>query len=241
MRALSLSALSLLPLLASPMAMAGSFTPPEGCTTFLTVQAKQCRVSNHYTCTADAKGDQWRADFGQNGPFFLSRINAEGEWVESFDLGGELVHQTLVEGAEDPASFSDLLAQGHDAYAFQLQRQPGDGSSVTGFDTLTGRTVTIDGVALGETRFEYTERDTSGAIIRQSRGFEYIHPELRLFFSGPSEWRSGDETFEHSDGSPVAFIFPDEAGFASTEPVFDCDPLMMRFTPSQKESSHDHL
>lgn len=237
MRALSLVALVLMPI----PAMAGSFTPPEGCTTFLTVQAKQCRVSNHYTCTADAKGDQWRADFGQNGPFFLSRINAEGEWLESFDLGGEVVHQTLVEGSEDPASFSDLLAKGHDAYAFRLQRQPGDQSRVTGFDTLTGKTVTIDGVALGETRFDYSERDTSGAIIRQSRGFEYVHPDLRLFFAGPSEWLNGEGAFEHSDGSPVAFIFPDEAGFASTEPVFDCDPLMMRFTPSQKESSHDPL
>lgn len=241
MRGLSLVALSLLPLLASPAAMAGAFTPPEGCTTFLTVQAKQCRVSNHYTCTADPKGDQWRADFGQSGPFFLSRINAEGEWVESFDLGAQLVHQTLVEGAEDPASFSDLLAKGEDAYAFQLKREPGDISSVSGSDSLTGKTVTIDGVALSETRFDYTERDASGAIIRQARGFEYIHPELRLFFSGRSESRSGDDTYEMSDSSPVAFIFPDEAGFASTEPVFDCDPLMMRFTPSQKESSHDHL
>lgn len=41
-------------LLAALPAEAGSFTPPEGCETFLTVQARGCRVSNHYRCEADA-------------------------------------------------------------------------------------------------------------------------------------------------------------------------------------------
>lgn len=237
MRRLSLIALILLPL----PAVAGSFSPPKGCTTFLTVQAKQCRVSNHYTCSSDAAGDQWRADFDQEGPFFLSRINREAEWVESFDLSQPIVRQTLKPGSEDRASMSELLSAGTDSFDFGLSRDPGDPSQVTGFDTMTGQSVTIDGVTLRQTQFEFTERDEAGQILRQSRGFEYVHPEWRLFFAGPSEFRTVEGDFLPSDGSPVAFIFPGEAGFASTEPVFECDPLMMRFTPSQKESSHDHL
>ncbi|PJF10058.1 hypothetical protein [Pseudorhodobacter sp. MZDSW-24AT] len=222
-------------------ALAGSFTPPEGCTTFMTVQARQCRVSNHYKCSADTPGDQWRADFDQEGPYFVSRINAEAEWVESYDLGEAAVRQTLDPNPADPASFSELLSSGTDTFAFNLSRDNGEQTRVTGFDTLTGRSVTIDGVTLAETEFEFTETDPNGVVLRQSRGREYIHPEMRLFFSGPSEWRGPDGDFLPTDGSPVTFLFPGEPGFAATEPLFDCDPLMTRATPSQKDSSHDHL
>lgn len=237
MRHLFLAAAVLLP---TP-SLAGSFTPPEGCTTFMTVQARQCRVSNHYKCSADTAGDQWRADFDQQGPFFLSRINGEAEWVESFDLGQISVRQTLDANPSDPASFSELLSTGTDTFAFNLSRDNGEQTRVNGFDTLTGRTVTIDGVTLSETQFEFTETDQNGIVLRQSRGNEYIQPEMRLFFSGPSEWRGPEGDYLPMDGSPVQFIFPDEPGFASTEPLFDCDPLMTRAAPSQKEASHDHL
>ena len=72
----------------------GLFTPPEGCTGLLTVQSRGCRVSNHYNCAADAPGDQWRADFDQEGIFFVSRIDCEAQWVESYDMF-PTVRQTL--------------------------------------------------------------------------------------------------------------------------------------------------
>lgn len=242
---LILSGLALCLALPTP-GLAGSFSPPEGCTTFMTVQARQCRVSNHYKCSADTPGDQWRADFDQQGPFFLSRINGEAEWVESFDLGEVAVRQTLDPNPADRASFSELLASGTDTFAFTLSRDNGENTRVNGFDTLTGRSLTIDGITLQETQFEFTETDPSGVVLRQSRGNEYIHPEWRMFFAGPSQWNGGDGNFLPIDGSPVQFIFPGEPGFASTEPLFDCDPLMTRFAPdpnapSQKEASHDHL
>ena len=51
--------LALILSLALPQAglAASTFTPPAGCTTWLTVQARACRVSHHYRCTADAPGD----------------------------------------------------------------------------------------------------------------------------------------------------------------------------------------
>ncbi len=232
LRILILASAVALPVLGLPVpALAGSFMPPEGCQTFMTVQARQCRVSNHYKCSADPAGDQWRADFDQQGPFFLSRINSEAEWVESFDLGEVAVRQTLDPQPSDPASFSELLASQVDTFAFGLTREPGEKTKVTGFDRLTGRSVVIDGITLQVTEFEFTETDTAGTIIRQSRGQEYIHPEWRLFFAGPSEWNGGDGEFLPIDGSPVQFIFPGEPGFAATEPLFDCDPLMTRAEP----------
>ena len=216
-------------LLAAPLdAAAGSFTPPAGCTGWLAVQARACRVSNYYKCTQDAPGDQWRADFDQEGLFFASRIDSEAQWVESIDMS-PMVRQTLDPNPEDPASFSELLT-GLDTFAFNLSRDNGEQSRVRGFDRLTGRSIMIDGVTLLETQFEYNETDASGTSLRRSRGNEYVHPDWRLFFAGPSEWDGGDG-YVPLDGSPLQFIFPGEPGFFSTEPLYECDAVLSNYTP----------
>jgi len=216
-------------LLAAPLdAAAGSFTPLAGCTGWLTVQARACRVSNYYKCTQDAPGDQWRADFDQEGLFFASRIDSEAQWVESIDMS-PMVRQTLDPNPEDPASFSELLT-GLDTFAFNLSRDNGEQSRVRGFDRLTGRSIMIDGVTLLETQFEYNETDASGTSLRRSRGNEYVHPDWRLFFAGPSEWDGGDG-FVPLDGSPLQFVFPGEPGFFSTEPLYECDAVLSNYTP----------
>jgi hypothetical protein len=213
-----------LALLPAP-ALAGSWAAPEGCEVFMTVQAKGCRVSNHYRCLADPHGHQWRADFDQEGVYFLSHIDGEGQWIESFDLN-PTVRQTLDPNPADPASFSELLAGGIDTFAFGLSREDGSASQVSGFDRLTGKTAVIDGITLSQTEFDYTEVDPMGNVLRRSRGNEYVQPEWRLFFSGPSEWDPGDGTFLPIDGSPVEFIFPGEPGFLKTQPIYDCDAVM---------------
>jgi len=205
-------------------AFAGTFTPPEGCTAFLTVQSRQCRVSNYYKCSADAPGDQWRQDFDQEGVFFKSRIDYETQWIESFDLNPE-VRQSLDPGAEDPASFSGLLSTNRDDFAFGLTKETGEQTRVRGFDKLTGKSFVIDGVTLKQTEFEFTETDMSGNVLRQSRGNEFISPDYRMFFSGPSEWNDGTG-YVPIDGSPVQFILPGEPKFGSTEPIFDCDAVL---------------
>jgi hypothetical protein len=214
-------------------AAAGAFTPPEGCTTWLTVQARQCRVSNYYKCERDAPGDQWRADFDQEGIFFISRIDAEAQWVESYDLF-PLVRQTLDPAPEDPASFTELLG-GIDTFAFDLTKDDGRQSRVRGFDRLTGRAVTIDGVPLQQTEYEFSETDRDGTLIRRARGNEFIHPEWRLFFAGPGQYDGGDG-FVPIDGSPVTFDFPGDSGFASTEPLYDCDAVLSRLSPGMSHA-----
>jgi hypothetical protein len=204
---------------------AGSFAPPAGCTGFLTVQARACRVSNYYTCTQDAPGDQWRTDFDQEGLFFASRTDAEGQWVESIDMN-PMVRQTM-DGAEDPASFSELLG-GADTFAFSLRSDDGAASDVRGFDRLTGKTVVIDGVSLQETQFEFAETKADGSVVK-SRGNEYISANWRLFFAGPSEWDNGGG-YVPMDGSPLQFILPGEAGFFSSQPLFECDAILSSYS-----------
>lgn len=215
--------LIVLALLPAPSLAAG-FTPPAGCETHMTVQSRQCRVSNYYTCAADPAGDQWRIDADQQGPFFASRINSEAEWVESFGMEAG-TRQKLSPGAKDPASFSSLVATGSDSYDFWLEHEGGTRTHVTGRDTLTGRSTTIDGITLPETDFEFTEVDEAGTVLRQSRGQEYIHPEWRNFFAGPSEIM-GEDGWMPMNGSPVEFIFPGEPGFRASQPIFDCDDVM---------------
>lgn len=202
----------------------GVFSPPPGCTGWLTVQSRGCRVSNHYICDADVPGDQWRADFDQEGIFFVSRIDRETQWVESFDMF-PTTRQVLLPNPADPASFSTLLSTGIDTFDFGLSVEDGSQSVVRGFDRLTGRSVTIDGVTLEETEFDYTETAPDGSTTQKARGNEYINRDWRIFLSGISEFESPDGMLP-VDGTPRQFIFPGEPGFFTTEPIFDCDATM---------------
>jgi hypothetical protein len=216
----------LLPLfLVTTPALAGSFVAPEGCTTYLTVQSRGCYVANHYTCEGDPAGHKWRADFDQEGPFFLSRIDEETQWIESIELS-PMVTQTLDPNPEDPASFTNLTETGRDDFAFELSKDNGEHSKVRGFDRLTGKTISIDGVTLEETEFEYEETDDSGTILRRARGHEYISRDWRMFFSGLSEWYDGTDTWLPMDSHPVKFFRPGDKGFESTQPIFDCDAVL---------------
>ncbi len=223
--AFALTALTALPL----PALAGSFTPPESCETWLTVQSRACRVSNYYKCGADVAGDQWRADFDQEGIFFISHIDRETQWVESFDLN-PTVRQVLDPEPEDPANFSGLLATGLDTFTFRLSDDTGIRTEVSGHDRLTGVETVIDGVTLKQTEYEFTETDLNGTQLRQARGNEFIHPEWRLFFAGAGEWNGGDG-YVPIDGTPRDFIFPGEPGFEATQPIYDCDAVLSEAEP----------
>ena len=227
-------------ILAGLPALAGSFTPPAACTAFLTVQARGCYVANYYKCEADTPGDQWRADFDQEGLFYLARIDRETQWVESLDIGPQ-VAQVLDANPVDPASFSGLLSTGYDSFTFGLTKDDGGHSTVRGFDRLTGKKVVIDGIALEQTEFEFTETDDAGTVLRQARGNEYIHANWRLFFSGQSKWPQEDGSVREVEGSPVQFIAPGEPGFASTQPIFECDVVTSSLPQSLRSLGHDNL
>lgn len=220
-----------LPLLfaASPL-FAGSFTPPEGCTTFLTVQSHGCYVANYYRCEGENPGDQWRADFDQQGLFYMSKIDSETQWIESYE-SNPTVKQTLDPNPKDPASFSTLISTGTDTFDFSLTKDNGEHSNVKGYDKLTGKTAVIDGITLEQTQYEYTETDDAGNVLRSSTGNEYIKRDWRNFFSGISQWMQPDGTTLPLDGTPIKFALPGDKGFAATQPLFDCDEVMSKAEP----------
>lgn len=204
----------------SIVAQAGTYTLPKGCAAYLTVQARGCKVSHHYTCRGDAAGEQHRVDIGPQGPYFTSTIDREAQWLEAISFG-DGIRQVLAPNPRDPASFSELVSTGTDAYDFAQITDGGVVSKVNGFDTLTGKKVVIDGVELEETAFQFTETTQAGTKLNAARGNEYVHRKWRMFFSGPSEF-DGGAGFEPVDRSPVRFDMPSDPGFLSDKPEFDC-------------------
>lgn len=217
---------------------AGEFRTPEGCSAWLTVQFRSCRVSNYYRCSTDAPGDQWRADFTAQGLNFRSRIDHETQWVEAHNSDGSI--DLLEQPAPDPASFTELLATGRDTYDFSTLSSFGFRERMRGFDQLTGETVVIDGIALQRTKYELRVTREDGSLVWHARGNEFIHPEWRLFLSGTGQVNLG-EGWLPQDFTPVEFAQPGEPGFLDTLPKYDCDDLTASLGEAPQPENRDDL
>jgi hypothetical protein len=200
----------------------GTFSPPLGCTGWLTVQSRGCMVENHYRCKADPPGDQWRVDFDQVGIDYVGRIDSETQWIESYSSLFPTVREALLPNPPDAVSFSTLLSSGLDTWEFGLKVDDGPQSVSSGYDRLTAKSVTIDGITLEETEFSYSKIASDGTVLEKSTGQQYINRDWRLFFFGVEKQDFGDSPVS-TDRTPVQFIFPGEKGFFSTRPVFGCD------------------
>lgn len=217
--------------LSGPAGAASTFAPPQGCTLKMTVQERSCAVAQHYTCAADAPGDQRVTYFGEGGEVtYESRIDAETRWQWSRDPATGIV-DTLEEGAADEASLKTLLATGRDTFDFWTSASDGVRLNQKGEDDLLGEVVTIDGEALEKTRFHLTTLDEEGRVLISREGNQYVSRSLGRFFGGverETDWTGADE---RSDRTPVEFIRPGEPGFASTEPTYDCELLTASLAP----------
>ena len=203
-------------------AAAGTFTPPAGCEGWMTVQMRNCKVSNHYRCAADAPGDTWRVDFGINGAYFRSKIDYETQWVESYNSDGTVEY--LESGAPDPASFSELIETGRDTYEFSQISSNGVRQTVRGYDQLTGEEVTIDGVTLMRTKYDARVTYDDGTLAYHAQGNEFVHPEWRIFLSGTGQIDGGEGPIPQ-DFTPVEFAFPGDPGFMTTIPTYECEAV----------------
>lgn len=217
-----------LALMALPASAASKFTPPKGCEAYVTVQHSNCQVSYHYTCSGDPKGDQWAVYAGAEGPYYMSKIDSETRWLESYDLvAGE---SDQMGDETEPASFSDLLKTGRDDYDFTTVSNNGEVRRYKGYDKLAGSTVTIDGVKLEETEFSLRSYGADGTLLNKRTGKQFINRDWRLFFSGEEDFENGDGEKEHTKDLPVTFAFPGDAGFLSATPQFGCDQMMTNTT-----------
>jgi len=209
----------------TPVAAQQSFAVPEGCTGIMTVQHKGCVVVNVWQCDADAEGDQWIATSGQAGLFSVQRVDREFQWVEAFRIIG---NTRLITPADDPASMTELLETQLDTWDFTLETDEGLERNV-GFDMLTGETTVIDGVTLLNTEYQGRTLDENGVETEASSGAQFVSEEHRLFFFGTS-WDQANPD-QVVDMSPVEFIFPDEPGFFSGQPKYECNQIETGFHP----------
>ncbi|MGB5869857.1 MAG: hypothetical protein WBH04_06635 [Albidovulum sp.] len=210
--------------LASPTLAAGKFTTPEGCTAYVTVQHSDCQVSQHYRCDADAAGDQWAVYADSEGPYYMSRIDAETRWMESHDLAtGE---RDVLASETDPASFTTLLDTGRDDFDFTTSDRNGDVRRYVGYDQRTGESVTINGIRLERTRFDLSTYAGDGTYLHRRQGAQLINRDWRIFFADEEEFANAlDERF-NSTSTPVTFAQPGEPGFLETKPQFGCEMMM---------------
>ncbi len=218
---LTLAALAL----ASPVAAQQTFAAPEGCEAKLTVQHKGCVMINVWQCDADDEGDQWIALLTQAGVFSVQKVDAEFQWIESYKVTG---NETMMTPADDPASLTELFDTQLDTWDFTLETEDGIERNV-GFDMLTGETTVIDGETLLNTEFQGRTLDGEGNEIEAGSGRQFVSDKHRLFFFGLA-WDDARPD-DIVDMSPIEFIYPDEPGFFSDTPKFECNEIDARFQP----------
>lgn len=219
---------------ALPALASGKFAAPQGCAVYATVQMRSCQVSQHYRCAGDAEGDQWAAYLDGDGPYYVSRIDNETRWIESWDLITGETDRLLSEA--DPASFTALLNTGRDDYDFRTESNTGEVRRYAGHDELTGEKVVIDGVPLEVTRFDLTAYADDGAMLWRRNGVQLIHREWRIFWSDRERFANaaGDEV--ETISTPVKFDLPGDKGFRAAEPIYDCDMTMTDASPAMRSS-----
>jgi hypothetical protein len=212
-------------ILAAPAAAQQSFAAPEGCEAKLTVQHKSCVLINVWTCEADNPGDQWIALIGGGGLFSIQKVDSEFQWLESYQVTG---NEQLITPADDPASLTELFANQVDTWDFTLETEGGTERNV-GFDSLTGETTVIDGEELLNTEYSGRTVDQDGVELDVGSGRQFVSEKHRLFFFGEA-WQDATPD-QIIDMSPVEFIYPDEPGFFSDQPKYECNEIDASYQP----------
>ncbi|WP_085526383.1 hypothetical protein [Maritimibacter sp. HL-12] len=227
-------------------AIAGAFTPPEGCTSFLTVQNRSCSVTLQWRCSPEENSDFWSATFSSEGLESIVRYTDDYQWLDAVYMW-DSSREEFAPPAADPISLTRLLDTGRDTFDFTMHRSQPDRSydvRVVGADTLTGETVEIDGYSLDvvRTRVEITAED--GTVEYKSEGAQYLSRPLGQFFLGTERVFGTDGSVAEFDDAPVDIIEPGEPGFGATEPLYECNIQDAAMTPAapttaQKEITDD--
>lgn len=208
---------------------AGTFTPPKGCTAYLTVQMKSCEVAHYWTCAGDPEGNHWTLSIRDEGPVYMQYLDREFRWLQSFPQGSSNISRALIEPEADANSLTELLENRRDDFDFEQFVLRGGKQiameRITGFDRLNGTRVTIDGEPLLVTEFEIVVQSNDGSAAVHTAGNQFVSERFRLFFQG-SEIETSAGVSTQYDDTPVLFIEPGEAGFLSDRPEYGCDAMM---------------
>ena len=227
-------------LTAGPALAADTFALPQGCEAFVTIQSRSCSVEHHFTCAGDPEGVKRRVSLNEDGLTYVGSTDRNAQWLASFyPFTGH--SEELEASPADPASLTDLLANGVDTYDFRTQSAEIGTTRYVGQDRLTGQVVTIDDVALQQTEYNITAFGPDGNELWSSQGNEFVNADWRTFIGGTGTVTVPDGPFDKDD-RPVQFIYPGEAGFLSANPKFDCGAVLSSAPAvSPKEIPNDHL
>lgn len=225
----------------APVFAQSVFEPPEGCEAFVTIQSRDCTASHLFVCEADPKGFQRRVDLDAGGLIYMGMIDAETQWVESYNPRSGNV-TLLGPNPRDAANLSELIETGRDGFDFTTTSDATGTIRHIGEDVLTGEVEVIDGVTLQVTNFRSRSFAADGTLLSDLSGREFIHPQWRTFIAGTRTGEDADGEFT-TDGNPVEFAFPGEPGFLTINPKYGCGELLSRAPahPHEEETSHDHL
>ena len=205
------------------------FYAPQGCTEELTVQGRGCHVVNVWRCAADAAGESWAMTLEQAGPTYLSKTDAQGQWLESYEFF-PTSRDLLEQPSADPMHLDELIGTGRDSFDVTVQGPLGAFRYV-GKEWLTGDEVVIDGEPLKQTAFA-AEAFVDGVKSYAVTGREYVSVRHRRFFGGEDSLSDTQGTVQRNF-TPVEFIYPGEPGFFARTPKYDCAAGLAGFVPEQ--------
>lgn len=210
-------------LIASP-ALATPNIAGEACPVFVTVQNADCTVTLITRCEGDSSGTTTSLLFDADGLLFSASSDNQGGWLESYDALSN-IYETTIGTPADPISLDTLLSDGIDTFEFTLSHTEAGQTRtlrVVGADTLTGEELRIDNIPLLEVSTDLRIFEEDGSINYQTRGTQYISPQMRQWFLGADSVLGEDGSVTNYDSSPVTFTFPGEPGFGDTTPLYGC-------------------
>jgi hypothetical protein len=205
---------------------------PESCTRLLTVQKRGCEVENLFGCEIDGE-EFFRSETSDAFGLRDVSIGNEGRGLVVFgDPYGN--YEVRYDSAQSKSSSTaDILAQGHgridDVGSFSIFgiKKP---FSTMGTVVVEDAPVVISGEAL--TRFRADEVIQLPPPMGELSGFSYsyLHPESGLVFSGEGSDPFSDDKDAQTRGRPQAIDFPEDAGFGTDTPTFDCGEFSLDHT-----------
>ena len=229
----AIAAASLALVLFPHASQAQDIAPPEGCEAVLTVQSRECTVTNLFTCEGDTS--IWEATYSADGFDMLAQYSPDYIWLD-IAYPWENSRETFLEPAEDAPSMDELATSGVDTFRYTIHRVAPDEDrllTVIGADRLTGRTEVIDGVTLAVVDAEIQIIDDTGAVEYASKGTQYLDTERGFFFAGVDTVTEPDGGETVYNSTPVDFILPGEPGFGDIVPTQDCATQEIRYEESR--------
>lgn len=212
---------------------AQDIAPPAGCEAVLTVQSRECSVTNIFTCEGDSS--IWEATYSADGFDMLAQYSPDYIWLDiAYPWDGS--RETFLEPAEDAPSMDELAKSGVDTFRYTIHRVAPDEDrllTVIGADRLTGRTEVIDGVTLAVVEAEIQIIDDTGTVEYASKGTQFLDTERGFFFAGVDRVQEPDGAETVYDNTPVDFILPGEPGFGANVPTRDCTAQEIRYEESR--------